>query len=334
MKECIGAALLALCLLFGLPWLTAAKAQAGGELPPSQSAQPGQTDQTAQAVDASVTLRVWDGEKVQQMTMAEYLPGVVRGEMPASFEEEALKAQAVAERTYILYEMRGGPKSTHPDADVCMDYHCCSAYVSAEKAAANWGDKAGANEEKIQQAVRETDGYVALYDNVPILAVFHSSSAGKTESSGDVWSRDLPYLAPVESPENADNVPNYYSTASLPAQEFRTKFLTAHPEAKFSGDVSSWITGLTKNSSDRVSAVTVGGVTVDGVEMRTLYGLRSASFTVEASGDTVVFHVTGYGHGVGMSQYGANTMAAEGATWQEILQRYYTGITLTVWSPG
>jgi stage II sporulation protein D len=332
MKESIGAALLALCLLFGLPWLTAARAQSGNDAPsPGQTESPGDA---AQSVDASIQLRVWDGTQVQEMTMAEYLPGVVRGEMPATFEEEALKAQAVAERTYILYEQRGGAKAAHPDADVCMDSHCCSAYVSAEKAAEKWGDQAAENEARIQQAVHDTDGYVALYDNVPILAVFHSSSAGKTESSGDVWSRDLPYLAPVDSPESADNVPNYYSTTTITAEEFRTKFLAAHPEAVFSADTGSWITGLTKNSSDRVSAVTVGGVTVDGVEIRTLYALRSASFTVETSGGSVVFHVTGYGHGVGMSQYGANTMAAAGATWQEILQRYYTGITLTVWSPG
>lgn len=329
MKECIAATILALCLLFGLPWVTSAKAEAP-QATPEEPAAP----QTPEAsVDAATVLRVKDGDTISEMTMADYLPGVVRGEMPATFEEEALKAQAVAERTYILYQIKNGPKGSHPDADVCTDYKCCSAYVSAEQAAQKWGEQAAANEEKIQQAVHDTDGYVALYDNAPILAVFHSSSAGKTESSGDVWSRDLPYLAPVDSPENADSVPNYYSTVSFSAEEFRAKFLVAHPEAVFSGGAEGWITDLKKNGSDRVAEVTVGGVCVEGVEMRTIYALRSASFTVEATAENITFHVTGYGHGVGLSQYGANTMASQGATWQEILQRYYTGVTLAVWSP-
>ena len=148
-----------------------------------------------------------------------------------------------------------------------MDPKCCNAYVSAEKAAQNWGDAAADNEAKIQKAVRETDGYVALYVNQPMLAVFHSSSAGKTESSGDVWSSNLPYLVGVTSPENADTVSNYYSTATFAAVDFKAAFLAAYPAADLSGAPDTWCKDLIKNGSDRVEKITVGGVTVTGVPM-------------------------------------------------------------------
>ncbi len=260
--------------------------------------------------------------------MAEYLPGVVRGEMPASFELQALAAQAVAERTYICYHLRGGPKTAHPDADVCTDPSCCSAWISEEQARERWGDKFDLYEARIRQAVSDTDGQVILYDGEPILAAFHSSSAGVTASSGDVWSSDLPYLRSVASPENGDTVPNYYSVVTIPADEFRDTFLTAHPEAKLEGDCTGWITDVRENDSGRVESASVGGVTVRGTELRSLYKLRSACFTVSAEGEGLVFRVTGYGHGVGMSQYGANALAREGKTWQEIVAWYYTGVTV------
>ena len=327
MKESLMAAVLALTLLFGIPWLTTKEAVVAAPSAQPQ-AESGDTTAAAGEKDSAIKLKVWNGTEVQEMTMAEYLPGVVRGEMPASFEEEALKAQAVAERSYILYQVAHGPKENHPTADVCMDSKCCNAYVSAEKAAQNWGDTAADNEAKIQKAVQDTDGYVALYDGQPILAVFHSSSAGKTESSGDVWSSDLPYLTAVDSPETGDSVPNYYSTAAFAPADFQTTFQAAYPQADFSGAPDTWIRDLINNGSDRVEKVTVGGVTITGVQMRTLFKLRSASFTVDAAADAVTFHVTGYGHGVGMSQYGANQLAKEGKNWQEILAWYYAGISI------
>jgi len=334
MKESLTAALFALTLLFGIPWLTAkeAAASAGTASAPTAQTEP-EGAAAAETRDGAVRLKVWNGAEVQEMTMAEYLTGVVRGEMPASFEEEALKAQAVAERSYILYQVAHGPKENHPTADVCMDPKCCSAYVSAEKAAQNWGEAAAGNEAKIQKAVQDTDGYAALYEDQPILAVFHSSSAGMTESSGDVWASDLPYLVGVTSPENADTVPNYDSTAAFAAADFKAVFLAAYPAADLSGAPGTWFGDLVRNGSDRVEKITVGGVTVTGVELRTLLKLRSASFTVETDGDTVTFHVTGYGHGVGMSQYGANELAREGKTWQEILTWYYAGITIQLYQP-
>lgn len=265
------------------------------------------------------------------MTMAEYLPGVVRGEMPASFEPEALKAQAVAERTFIYYHMLGGRKAAHPDADVCMDFHCCNAWVSREQAKSNWGDNYEEYNRKIQQSVEETDGQVMLYEGKPILAAFHSSSAGVTAKSSDAWVSDRPYLVSVESPENGDSVPNYYSVNTFTPEEFREKILAAEPTAVLEGSPEGWVTDLQTNSSNRVESVTVGGVSFRGTEVRSILGLRSACFTVECGADGITFHVTGYGHGVGMSQYGANALAREGKTWREILQWYYRGVSIESW---
>ena len=158
-------------------------------------------------LDAEMVLKVLVGDTVEEMSLGEYLVGVVRAEMPASFEPEALKAQAVAARTYTLYKMQTG--GNHGDtADICTDSTCCQAYISEENARNNWGDAADENEAKIETAVRETDGETILYGGVPILAVFHSCSAGQTRASGQVWVSDLPYLQAVESPEPADSIPN------------------------------------------------------------------------------------------------------------------------------
>lgn len=300
---------------------------------PVPDADPGQTGTVPgqSAADGAVLLRVWDGEQVVEMTMAEYLPGVVRGEMPASFEPEALKAQAVAERTFIYYHMLGGRKAAHPDADVCMDYRCCNAWVSREQAKSNWGDNYEEYDRKIQQSVEETDGQVMLYEGKPILAAFHSSSAGVTAKSSDAWVSDRPYLVSVESPENGDSVPNYYSVNTFTPEEFREKILAAEPTAVLEGSPEGWVTDLQTNSSNRVESVTVGGVSFRGTEVRSILGLRSACFTVECRADGITFHVTGYGHGVGMSQYGANALAREGKTWREILQWYYRGVSIETW---
>lgn len=329
MTQAAAAAFLMLVLLFGGPWLTAD----GGQSPSAPESSTGAAVQepapdNSPTADGSSVLKVWNGTETVEMTMAEYLPGVVRGEMPATFEEEALKAQAVAERTYIYYHLQRGGKANHPDADVCMDHTCCNAWTGAERAAEKWGEQAEEYEAKIQEAVRATDGQVMLYHGQLILAAFHSSSAGVTASCRDVWVQDLPYLTSVESPEGEGSVPNYYSVKEFTASEFQKIMRAAHAQADFSGSPDTWVTNLTRNGSDRVETLTVGGVTVEGTEMRSLYGLRSACFTVDVTADTVTFHVTGYGHGVGMSQYGANELARQGKTWQEILHWYYTDVSI------
>jgi len=278
-------------------------------------------------LDAARTLRVLDGAEVREMDLGTYLAGVVRAEMPASFEPEALKAQAVAARTYTLYKLQSGGNHGGT-ADICTDHTCCQAYISEEQARANWGEDAGANEAKVEAAVRQTDGEAALYGGVPILAVFHSSSAGLTRAAGEVWVNDLPYLQAVSSPETGDRVPNYYSRVEFTEAELREKLLAAFPEASLSGGMETWLRDAVTDGAGSVDTVSVGGVTVKGTQVRSALGLRSACFTWEARDGKLVFFVTGYGHGVGLSQYGANAMAAAGADYREIITHYYTGVTV------
>ena len=277
-------------------------------------------------LDGERMLRVLDGESVIEMDLGTYLVGVVRAEMPASFPEQALKAQTVAARTYTLYKLAGG--TNHENADICTDHTCCQAYLEEETARENWGGDAAYYEEKVRAAVKGTDGEVMLYEGAPIQAVFHSASAGLTRSAGEVWTTDLPYLQPVDSPEAADRIPNYYSRVEFTAAEFKEKFLAAYPEADLSEAVSDWISGAVTDSAGSVEHITIGSVQVKGTQVRSIFGLRSACFTWEAGEKGITFFVTGYGHGVGMSQYGAGTMAEEGADYREILTHYYSGVEI------
>ncbi|MCI2056579.1 MAG: stage II sporulation protein D [Oscillibacter sp.] len=329
-KSCVRISVLLACLLFLLPLITVTviRREKAGEQEPEaiEILPPGE-------VDSAETIRVLADGKVQQMSMSEYLQGVVRAEMPASFEQEALCAQAVAARTYTLYKISTG--SNHgAEADVCTDPKCCQAFLSKAAAASNWGSRSKLYEAKIENAVAATDAQTLLYDNAPILAVFHSSSAGRTKSAGEVWSQDLPYLQSVTSPEDGSKIPNYYSRVEFTAEEFKKKFLASHPEADFSGGIDTWIQNLTVTEGTNVNTVTIGGVTVRGPAVRAIFSLRSASFETEVQKGKIVFFVTGYGHGVGMSQYGANAMAKGGKTWREILEHYYTGVSIRSWSRG
>lgn len=320
MRKYAAAGLVLTVLLFGGAYLAA-----GG---PAAEPEPAAPETAAVHHDRDVTLTIQDGDTTEQMTMERYLTGVVRGEMPASFEMEALRAQAAAERSYVYYQLAAGRKDAHPDADFCTDHTCCSAYLSETAAREKWGGDFAPWNTRVEQAVSDTDGQVVLYNGRPILAVFHSSSAGRTAAAGDVWSGDLPYLVSVDSPEGEETVPNYYSTVTFTAAEAKEKLLAAHPELKLSGTPDRWFGAAAENGSGRVETVSVGGTDIEGTELRRIFGLRSACFTVAADSESVTFRVTGYGHGVGMSQYGANQLAREGKTWQEILEWYYTGATV------
>ena len=320
MRKYAAAGLVLTVLLFGGAYLAA-----GG---PAAEPEPAAPETAAVHHDRDVTLTIQDGNTTEQMTLERYLTGVVRGEMPASFEMEALRAQAAAERSYVYYQLAAGRKDAHPDADFCTDHTCCGAYLSETPAREKWGGDSAPWNTRVEQAVSDTDGQVVLYNGRPILAVFHSSSAGRTAAAGDVWSGDLPYLVSVDSPEGEETVPNYYSTVTFTAAEAKEKLLAAHPELKLSGTPDRWFGAAAENGSGRVETVSVGGTDIEGTELRRIFGLRSACFTVAADSESVTFRVTGYGHGVGMSQYGANQLAREGKTWQEILEWYYTGATV------
>ena len=323
MRRSMAAALVLTVLLFGGAYLTAES----GTMPEEDGGAAREPAAQGQR-DGAVTLRVLDGGETEDMALDVYLQGVVRGEMPASFEREALRAQAAAERTYVYYQLAAGRKEAHPQADVCTDPACCSAWLPVAAAQEKWGDDFAGWEARIEEAVAATDGQVALYDGQPILAVFHSSSAGKTEAAGSVWSGDVPYLRSVDSPEGEETVPNYYSAATFTAAEAKALLSAAHPELTFSGGPDRWFGAAERDASGRVGTIEVCGTALRGVEVRRIFSLRSACFTVEAAAEQVTFRVTGYGHGVGMSQYGANELARQGKTWQEILTWYYAGVTV------
>ena len=318
MRTIFAAALLCLALALAIPLLLA---------PPGGSTTEDPAETAFAGTDADIGFTALSGGESVETTMAEWLPGAVAGEMPAGFEPEALKAQAVAARTYILHLM-ASPKAAHPDAAVCDDPGCCKAHLTEEQMRENWGADYEANYAKILSAVTETDGQYLTYDGEPIEALFHSSSAGMTEDAAAVWNA-RPYLVSVDSPETADDVPNYVTSVTVSAADFAAAVTGAYPEIQLSGEPAFWLGAVTRDASGRVESADVGGTLIPGTELRTLFDLRSTAFTLDYTDDGFLFTVTGYGHGVGMSQYGANVMAENGSDYTEILAHYYPGTELT-----
>ena len=279
------------------------------------------------AQDGTLFDAALSGGELVETTMADWLPGVVAAEMPASFAPEALRAQAVAARTYILQRMRGGA-ANHPEAGVCDQYTCCCARKDDAALREQWGVDYAHNMARIRQAVTDTDGQYLTYGGQLIRAVFHASSAGATESSAALWSGDAPYLVSVSSPETAKDVPNYVSTAEIAADAVRAAVLDSYPDCVLGDDPGIWFGTPELDGSGRVARIPVGSETLTGAQVRALFSLRSAAFSVAYSGGTFTFTVTGSGHGVGMSQYGANVMAIRGSGYADILAHYYPGTTL------
>ena len=274
----------------------------------------------------AVQLRVLHEGEVLLMPLEEYLVGVVAAEMPADFEREALRAQAVAARTYALYCAGTG---RHADADVCTDYRCCQAWKSDEALRKSWGGAYGEKLARVSGAVESTAGQYLRFAGKPAFTAFHSSSAGYTEACGAIWS-ELPYLKSVSSPEDAESVPNYVSRVSLPAEKLKAALLEVCPEADFRGGAETWLGELQRDESGRIAAAFIGGVPFSGVKLRSLFSLRSTAFSLDYADGLFSFTVTGFGHGVGMSQYGAKVMAARGADYTAILAHYYPGTELSV----
>lgn len=308
--------------------LPSATAQPQSQAPasaPIETAGPEALSAVGQAFEPAPESIVLDtGEDTAELGLDEYLVGVLAAEMPASFHPEALKAQAVAARTYAMYCALG---EKHGQAQVCADFACCQAWTSPEARAANWGDMAGEYEEKLRQAVAGTSGQYLSYEGQPIFAAFHSSSAGATEDCGQVWN-PRPYLISVPSPETAQDVPNYISVLNCAPIDFRDALLSLWPEADFSGEESGWIGEIARDASGRVSYAVLGGVEMEGTELRSLFSLRSTAFSLEYTEGRFVFTVTGFGHGVGMSQYGAQVMAEDGQAYSAILAHYYPNTVL------
>jgi len=278
--------------------------------------------------DEVFLLQVLLGDEVRAMSMAEFLQGVVAAEMPARFHPEALRAQAVAARTYTLHRMSEFPAARHPLAYVCGSYACCKAFHSPERLRERWGDRFDYYNSVIADAVRATDGVILLYGGEPILAAFHASSYGYTEASGAIWN-SLPYLQSVRTVESEADVPRFRETVEMSFSEFRDVVRREFPGAVLDLDnIPYWITDLRNTDSGRLESLNIGGVRVTGPQFRRLFGLRSTAVRFEFGAEGLAITTGGHGHGVGLSQFGANTLANRGLSYEEILEWYYTNVTI------
>lgn len=283
--------------------------------------------------DRQTEITLLENGQVRTINLHDYLVGVVAAEMPASFPEEALKAQALAARTYTLYKMKlysdgMDIPDSHGGALLCADHTHCKAFIDIEVSGSSlWGSNEEYYIDRITAAVTETKGLIAVYNGQPIAAVFHAASGEFTEAAVDVWGGDIPYLVSVESYGGSDS-PDYESEVSMSQQSFSEEVLKSYPSADFSVPPEQWFKASNRSEAGGIIDVAVGGVRVTGNYIRSVAGLNSSNFKVKVEGDNLVFTTVGYGHGVGMSQYGARAMALEGAAYDEIIQHYFPGTEL------
>jgi stage II sporulation protein D len=281
---------------------------------------------------SGVSIRVYQPRNsvIVEYDMEEYLVGVVAAEMPPEFELEALKAQAVAARTYAYGRMKGlyGNPSKHYGASVCTDSTHCQAWITRERFLEVYGDEE--EWEKIRKAVYATRNKIITYEGTVINPLFHSNSGGVTEDVEAVWavSGAVPYLTSVYSPDES-GYSDYEKKVLLSWDEIKQKVKNKYPDASFGSDASLDMEVLSYTTSGRVMSIRIGSVTLAGTELRELLGLRSTNFELTfPSTESVEIVTEGYGHGVGMSQCGADALAKEGYTYTEILEYYYTGINV------
>lgn len=276
----------------------------------------------------TVRVPVYDhrADKLVEMDLEAYIVGVVSAEMPAGYSLEALKAQAVASRTYAVYNILHGGCHTRTDASVCTNSACCQSYLDTERMQERWQNDYVFYYNKIVTAVMETAGEVLCYEGSLIDALYHADSGGFTEDSEHVYPNAIPYLRGVESPFDT---PSRSDTVTIPATEAVARILEKYPDAGVTEDtLSADVAIVSVYPSGRVEQLKLGTVTVTGKQARSLFSLDSALFTVTAAPDGLTFSTKGYGHGVGMSQNGANGMANEGYDYRAILSHYYTGVEI------
>lgn len=311
MKKLGAAILILMFLLFAIPLLLLKdKSEETKKSPQSK-------------IDLEIKVYRKDLERIITMDFEEYILGVLAGEMPASFHIEALKAQALAARTYTLLRMPqfgGSGCSNHPEADICTDSTHCQAYRNPAMV------KEGLD--RLKQAVEDTSGEVIIYDNRLIDAVFHSTSGGKTENSEDVWSNKVPYLRSVVS-QYEEHSPKYVTQQEVKVDDFIQCMKKIDPQIRINkNDLEKEIKILERSEGGRITEIKVGNKILSGTDVRTALGLNSSNFNYKIIGKTIVFTTIGYGHGIGLSQYGADGMAKNGSDYKEILRHYYQGVEI------
>ncbi len=252
-----------------------------------------------------------------ELSLEEYLVGVVISEVPYTFEIEAIKAQAVAARTYAIRELVNGTR--HGKGTLCGEPSHCSAYMTRENYIERYGeDEYNKAYEIVKRAVNETDGNIITYDGEPCCAVYHSSSEGYTENSYNLWGTETPYLKSVKSFESG-----FESTVEVNENKMNSVLSHFGNVGNNPSDIS-----IAYNNSGRCDSLKINGVNVSASKMRTAFGLKSCDFKLGYENGIYTFTVYGYGHGIGLSQYGANEMAKSGNIWSDILLHYYTGVEI------
>ncbi|WP_240376144.1 stage II sporulation protein D [Bacillus piscicola] len=259
-------------------------------------------------------------ETVEKVDLEEYVAGVVASEMPAEFEMEALKAQALTARTYVAKQINSPADINLPDGALVTDTPMHQVFQSQEELRDKWGDDFEWKMEKIHKAVQATKGQVLTYEGKPITAAFFSTSNGYTENAEDYWQNPVPYLQSVKSPWDKTS-PRYENEQRIPVEEVE-RLLGVTIGGGETGEITE------RTEGGRVAAVKLGGKTFHGREVRETLELDSSDFQIGRDGNNLVFRTKGWGHGVGMSQYGAEGMAKEGKNYKEILHHYYKGVDI------
>ena len=269
--------------------------------------------------------------QVLDVSVRDYVIGAVCAEMPASFEPEALKAQAVTAHTYAERQRiteKENPSSELCGADFSNDTSKYQGYFTDSQIKHYFGDNYDEYYKKISSAVDEVLSYILTFNEEPAIAAFHSMSSGKTESAENAWGTPVEYLVPVDSSYDT-SAPRYMEEVSIDKAFLKNCLETSFEGITLGDNMTEWVIPAEISDSGTVLTVRAGDMTVTGNDIRTALGLRSADFEVEYTDDKAVFTTKGFGHGVGMSQYGANAMASEGKTWREILEHYYTGCSIS-----
>ena len=264
--------------------------------------------------------------KIEKIDIEEYLYGVLSSEMPSTFDEEALKAQAIAARTYVIYKMENNITSGHKNSAVCTNSAHCQAYTSYDDLKKVKGeDWIKSDYVKVKKAVDDTKGQIVSYEEKAILTLYFSTSSGKTENSKDVFSTQYPYLVSVDSPYE-ENSPKYSTTYSIKKSKFIKYIKNIYPQINISLDkLDKEVSIVDRTDGGCVKIIEVGNVKISGTDMRKILNLNSANFTINYNNDEMNFTVKGYGHGVGMSQWGAEGMAKKGYKYYDILFHYFKG---------
>lgn len=300
--------------------------------PPVQSGAPPETapSETAPLAVDDGGFRLLDAStgKLFEVSAKDYVRGALAAEMPPTFHPEALKAQAVAAHTYALNLKRINRESGEKDApDFTVDPKNWKTYTTEKLFRERYGELADAYWNTISAAADEVCRYIVTYGDEPIVAAYCAMSSGMTEDAANVWTGSEPYLVPVES--RGDTLaPDYETKQSFDAQTVSNALKTAYPKIQLGEDPSGWFEIVSRSDGGYVTGLNAGDQQLHGKELRSLLDLRSSNFEISYSGSQFVFTVKGYGHGVGLSQYGADYEARQGLTFDEILAHYYPGTTL------